>query len=113
VGAWVIGLLALVAGGLAFFLPQALDGRYRFRPGVVREVVNDLAHFAFSNYVATVLWSAPVLLLPILITNLSGPEANAYFYVASNVGGLLATIPTAISMSLFAHSSHDATDLTH
>jgi O-antigen/teichoic acid export membrane protein len=111
VGAWVIGLLALVAAGLAFFLPQALDGRYRFRPGVVREVVNDMAHFAFSNYVATVLWTAPVLLLPILITNLSGPEVNAYFYVASNVGSLLAMIPTAISMSLFAHASHDATDL--
>ncbi len=112
VGAWVIGLLALVAGGLAFFLPQALDGRYRFRPGVVREVVNDMAHFAFSNYVATVLWTAPMLLLPILITNLSGPEATAYFYVASSVGGLLAMVPTAISMSLFAHASHDATNLT-
>jgi O-antigen/teichoic acid export membrane protein len=111
VGAWVIGLFALAAGGIAFFLPKALDGPYRFRLGVVREVVNDMAHFAFSNYVATVLWTAPTLLLPILITNLSGPEANAYFYVASSVGGLLAMIPTAISMSLFAHTSHDATDL--
>jgi O-antigen/teichoic acid export membrane protein len=111
-GAWVIGLLALVTGGLAFFLPQALDGRYRLRPGVVRDVVNDMAHFAFYNYAVTVLWSAPVLLLPILITNLSGPEANAYFYVASSIGSLLAMIPTAISMSLFAHASYDATDLT-
>jgi O-antigen/teichoic acid export membrane protein len=111
VGAWVIGLGALGVAGLVFFLPQALGGQYRFRPVVNREVVNDMAHFAFSNYVSAVLWSAPMLLLPILITNLSGAETNAYFYVASNIGGLLAMIPTAISMSLFAHGSNDATDL--
>jgi O-antigen/teichoic acid export membrane protein len=81
-------------------LPQALGGQYRFRPAVTRQVVNDLAHFAFSNYVSTVLWSAPMLMLPILITNLSGPEMNAYFYVASSAGSLLAMIPMAISMSL-------------
>jgi len=112
VGAWVIGLSALAAAGLGSFLPRALDEQYSFRPVVIREVVNDMAHFAFSNYVSAVLWSAPTLLLPILITNLSGPEANAYFYVASSVSGLLVMIPTAISMSLFAHGSHDARDLT-
>jgi O-antigen/teichoic acid export membrane protein len=111
VDAWVIGLGALAVAGLALFLPQALGGQYRFRPVVVREVVNNMAHFAFSNYVSAVLWSAPMLLLPILIINQSGPKANAYFYIASNVGGLLAVVPTAISMSLFAHGSHDATNL--
>jgi len=111
VGAWVIGLGSLAVAGAAFFLPQALGGQYRFRPVVVREVVNGMAHFAFSNYVSAVLWSAPTLLLPILITNLSGPETNAYFYVTNSVSGLLVIIPTAISMSLFAHGSHDATDM--
>jgi len=111
VGAWVVGLGALAAAGLLFFLPQALGGEYRFHPVVVRDVVNEMAHFAFSNYVSAVLWSAPALLLPVLITNLSGPETNAYFYIASSVGGLLVMIPTAIAMSLFAHGSHDATDL--
>ncbi len=111
IGAWVIGLAALATAGLALFLPKALGGVYRFRPVVIREVVNDMAHFASSNYVSAVLWSAPALLLPILITNLSGPEANAYFYITSSVSGLLVMIPTAISMSLFAHGSRDATDL--
>jgi O-antigen/teichoic acid export membrane protein len=111
VGAWAVGLGALAAAGLAYFLPRALGREYRFRPVVIREVVNDMAHFAFSNYVSAVLWSAPTLVLPIFVTNLSGPEANAYFYVASNVSGLLVMIPTAISMSLFAHGSHDAADL--
>jgi O-antigen/teichoic acid export membrane protein len=111
VGAWAIGLMVPAALGLGLFVPQALGAPYRFRPVVVRALVNDMARFAFANYVTAVLWSAPMLLLPILVTNLSGPKMNAYFYVASSIGGLLVMIPTAISMSLFAHGSHDATDL--
>jgi O-antigen/teichoic acid export membrane protein len=111
VGAWMTGLVVPAALGLALFLPQALGSPYRYRPVVVRPLVNDMARFAFANYVSAVLWSAPMLLLPILVTNLSGPEMTAYFYVAGSIGGLLVMIPTAVSMSLFAHGSHDATDL--
>lgn len=53
-----------MAAGLIFFLPRALGGEYRFRPMIVRQVVNDMAHFAFANYVSAMLWSAPMLLLP-------------------------------------------------
>lgn len=111
-GAWVIGLLAAVGTGMAFFLPLGQPEGFQFRPVVVREVVNDITRFASTNYVSAVLWSAPTLLLPILITNVTGAEATAYYYVSSSVSGLLAMIPMAASMSLFAHGSHDATDLT-
>ncbi len=110
-GAWVVGLVAAVGVGLAFFLPRVESGGFRFRPVMAREVVNDMAHFASANYVSAVLWSAPASLLPIVVTNVAGAEANAYFYVAMSVGGLLAMIPTAVSMSLFAHGSRDETDL--
>jgi len=111
-GAWVVGLVAAVGVGLAFFLPRGETGGFKFRPVVVREVVNDMTHFASTNYVSAVFWSAPTSLLPILITNVAGAEANAYYYVASSVSGLLAMIPMAVSMSLFAHGSRDATDFT-
>jgi O-antigen/teichoic acid export membrane protein len=110
-GAWVIGLVAVVIVGLAFFLPHGESKRFRFRPVVIPEVVNEMTHFAAANYVSAVLWSAPASLLPILITNAAGVEANAYYYVASSVSGLLAMVPIAASMSLFAHGSRDATDL--
>jgi len=110
-GAWVVGLLAAVGVGLAVFLPRVESGGFRFRPAAAREVVNDMAHFASANYVSAVLWSAPASLLPILVTNVAGAESNAYFYVAMSVGGLLAMVPTAVSMSLFAHGSRDETDL--
>jgi len=110
-GAWVVGLVAAVGVGLAFFIPHGETESFRFRPVVVPEVVNDMTHFASTNYVTAVLWSAPTSLLPILITNVAGAEANAYYYVASSVSGLLAMVPMAASMSLFAHGSRDATDL--
>jgi O-antigen/teichoic acid export membrane protein len=109
--AWVVGLVAAVIVGLAFFLPHGESKGFRFKPEVVPEVVNHMTHFASANYVSAVLWSAPASLLPILITNAAGAEANAYYYVASSVGGLLAMVPIAASMSLFAHGSRDATDL--
>jgi O-antigen/teichoic acid export membrane protein len=110
-GAWVVGLITTVSVGLAFFLPRGEAGGFRFRLVVVREIVNDMRHFASANYLSVVLWSAPTSLMPILVTNVAGAEANAYYYVASSVSGLLAMVPMAASMSLFAHGSRDATDL--
>jgi O-antigen/teichoic acid export membrane protein len=110
-GAWVVGLIAAVSVGLAFFLPHGEANGFRFEPMVIRGVVNEMTHFASANYVSAVLWSAPASLLPILITNVAGTEANAYYYVASSVSGLLAMVPIAASMSLFAHGSRNATDL--
>jgi O-antigen/teichoic acid export membrane protein len=109
-GAWTVGLLAAATVGLTVFLPS-VEGGFRFRPALAREIVNDMTHFASANYVSALLWSAPASLLPILVTNVAGAEANAYFYVAMSVGGLLAMVPMAVSMSLFAHGSRDETDL--
>ncbi len=111
IGAWTVGLVAAVTCGICLFLPYLEAGHGRFRPAVAREVINDMAHFAFANYASTMLWSAPTYLLPLLIANKAGPEVNAYFYIASSVGGLLVMIPTAVSLSLFAHGAHDGIHL--
>jgi O-antigen/teichoic acid export membrane protein len=110
-GAWAVGQLAAAGVGLAFFLPRVESGGFRFRPAVAPEIVNGMAHFASANYVSAVLWGAPASLLPIVVTNVAGAEANAYFYIAMSIGGLLAMVPMAVSMSLFAHGSRDETDL--
>lgn len=111
IGAWVLGLGAAVGCGLAAFLPGVENRRHQLRPAVSRAVVNEMAHFAFANYISTVLWSAPTFLLPLLVANIAGSEANAYFYVAFSISGLLSVIPTAVSLSLFAHGSHDESEL--
>jgi O-antigen/teichoic acid export membrane protein len=111
IGAWALGLSAAAVWGGTGGLSRAAGRGYRFRPALARSAVNDMTHFAFANYVTTVLWSAPAYLLPILVANMVGAEAAAYFYVATAVGGLAAMIPWAVSSSLFAHGSHDEQQL--
>jgi len=38
-----------------------------------------MTHFAFANYVSTLLWDGPGLVLPLLVINLMGPAADAHF----------------------------------
>lgn len=110
--AWAAGLIMVVLIGFAVFLTRAEGTKFQIRPTLRREVINEMIPFAFANYLTAVLWTAPMFLLPLLVVNLVGPEANAYFYVATNVSGFLAMIPMAASMSLFAHGSHDAAALS-
>lgn len=105
VGAWTIGL-ALAAGcGVGLFLVSSEGGGHQVAVTFKREVVNDMTHFAFANYVSLLLWSGPGFVLPLLVVNLLGPSANAHFYIAWSVGGLIAMVPMAVSLSLFAHGS--------
>jgi O-antigen/teichoic acid export membrane protein len=107
VGAWAGGTLAAVAFGLFWFLRRADGPGYRPRPTVQWAVVRRMTRFASANYVAAVLTTAPLYVMPLFVLNLLGPEANAYFYVASSISGLLAMVPTAVSMTLFAHGAQD------
>ena len=111
IGAWALGLVAAAVAGLALFLPHVDGGRHHLHATLSRNVLNNMMHFAFANYVCAVLWGAPTYLLPLLVVALAGREANAYFYVAFNVSGLLSVIPTAVSLSLLAHGSHGETEL--
>ncbi len=107
-GAWTLALALAAVCGISLFLPRAEGGRHGFLVMLKRRVLNDMTHFAFANYVTTLLWSVPGLILPLLVINTIGPAANAHFYVAWSVGGLIAMVPMAVSLSVFVHGSYDA-----
>ncbi len=111
ISAWVLGLSAAVGCGLALFLPRVENRWHQLWPAISRGVINDMTHFAFANYIGAVLWTAPIYLLPLLVAGVVGREATAYFYIAFNISALLSVIPMAVSLSLFAHGSHDESDL--
>ena len=110
-GAWTLGLVAAVGCSLVLFLPRVEERRHQLQATISRVAINDMTHFAFANYMSTVLWSAPSYLLPLLVANVAGREATAYFYVAFSISGLLSVIPLAVSLALFAHGSHDESQL--
>jgi O-antigen/teichoic acid export membrane protein len=107
VGAWAAGTVVSAILGLFWFLPRIDGSGYRPRPMVRWSVVRRMTRFASANYISAVLATAPLYVMPLLVLNLLGPEANAYFYVAASVSSLLAMVPTALSMTLFAHGSQD------
>jgi O-antigen/teichoic acid export membrane protein len=98
-------IISLIVSML-FFLPRALPG-FRLFPTVSRPTVNEMMHFSFANYVANMLWSFTIYVLPIMVVNVLGAEANAYFFIAWTIGGVLCTIPGATTTALFAEGSYD------
>ncbi len=111
-GAWALSLVVSTVCGIVLFLPRVEARRYSPRVTVSQRASKDMVSYALANYLSSVLWEAPMFLLPLIVVNVAGPKANAYFYVASNVSGLLAIVPTAFSLSLFVYGSHDQEKLT-
>lgn len=103
---WGISLCVALLLSFLLFLPRVQPG-YRPRFTLSRGVVNEMVHFSFANYIGTLFWAAPGMLLPLIVVNLLGAESNAYFYIASALGGGLTMVPGAISMSLFAEGSYE------
>lgn len=103
---WGIALGVALLFSIFFFLPRAQPG-YRPFFAVNRKVVNEMLHFSFANYLSILFWTAPGLVLPIMVVNLLGAELNAYFYIAWAIGGVLGVIPSAASMALFAEGSYE------
>lgn len=101
------GLTPILALLLGFLLISRVC-EYKPFPSVKREVINDLFHFSFGNYIARIFEGLPGLILPIMVVNMLGAEANAYFFIAWAISGLLLVIPRATSTSLLAEGSYDA-----
>jgi len=98
----VIGLVVVVG------LPR-LERGYRPRAFIGARSVPRLLAFALPNHVASWLWESPKHLLPILVLNRFGADANAAFYIAWTIAALVYMVGGALSRSLFAEAAHDPT----
>jgi O-antigen/teichoic acid export membrane protein len=101
---WVAGVAAACALGAAQ-LRRAV-GRYRFRPRLERPLVARLVAVGLPNHALTLADRAPGLLLPVLVTELLSPTANAYWYVVWMMAWVVFSIPIQVGMTLFAEASH-------
>jgi O-antigen/teichoic acid export membrane protein len=99
------GAIALIISAL-FFLPRTLPG-FRLFPTINRNIVNAIIHFSFTNYIASMIWAFTIYVLPVMVVNRLGAEANAYFYISWTMGGVLSTIAGATTIALFAEGSFD------
>ena len=107
---WSISLVVALVVSIFLFLPRVEPG-YRFSFTIKRRIIQEIFRFSLANYISILLWEAPAFIFPLFLLNLLGSEANAFFYMAWSIGGILIMIPSAVSVSLFAEGSYDEENL--
>ncbi len=81
--------------------------------GIARDLHIDLGEarktmkYSLGNYIATIVATAPITVIPIMIVNVTGASQQAYFYVAYSVAAFLFMVPDAIGASMFVEGSHE------
>ena len=106
-GATVISLLIV----WIWFLPKAQVG-YRFNFDFSVPLRKSFARFSLVNYVTDQFQRAPDTLLPLIVINLFGTEAGAYFFVVWTLGRSMSAWAGSIAESLFAEGSHSPAQLS-
>lgn len=101
---WVIAGVAACAVG-ALQLRRSLAG-YRYGLDVEPAVAADLLRVGIPNWALTLTERAPGLVLPILVTELLSPAANATWYAVWMMAWVVFIIPISIGLAQFSEASH-------
>jgi len=106
--AWTAGLAVSLAYGASLLRRIVPNLRPRLRLDAIRG--RGIVGYSLWNHAAAIVAGVPMSLLPLMILNASkpegGPEANAYFFAAAAIAGVLYVVPGAFTTSLFVEGSH-------
>jgi O-antigen/teichoic acid export membrane protein len=103
---WGLAVLAATITGMIIFLPRA-QINYKARLFLDKTITGGMIQYSLANYLVNLLTMASGSILPLIVLNQLGAEQNAYFYIGWTISSMIATIPTAITISLFAEGSND------
>ncbi|MEM7113926.1 MAG: phosphotransferase [Chloroflexota bacterium] len=73
--------------------------------------MRQILQFSAGDYVASLVWTATVLILPIIVLEQAGAEANAYFYLAWQISYSLYLVSRNMGMSLITEGARDQSRL--
>lgn len=103
--------IALAIASITSLIILKVKLKYKFHLNFNKRAILKMSSYSLGNYVAGFLDELPVLILPLIITNLLRPETTAYYYMAMTIAALLYIIPEASTQSLFAEGSHTTQNL--
>jgi O-antigen/teichoic acid export membrane protein len=103
---WVLGSLA----SMVVLLPIR-SGATGTRGHSVWRAIDGVAGLALRHHLLNLAILAPGLLLPLVITAVLSPEANAYFYIAYLIASFGWAIPAAMGTAVYAAGSRDLESL--
>ena len=98
-----------VSLGLSFFFMKRAAG-YRLFTKPNWSFISRSRQYTSSNYLVSLLWGLPSQLMPTIIVARLGDANAAYFSMAWTMANLLYVIPSAITNSMLAETSHKLED---
>ncbi|WP_424358467.1 lipopolysaccharide biosynthesis protein [Methanocella sp. MCL-LM] len=107
----VLGIL--LALDITYLVMLVVGVIFLYRMGVTRNLRADFGQarktmkYSLSNYVALILYTAPYTLIPILVVNVLGATAQAYYYAGYSIAAFLLLVPDAIVASMFVEGAHE------
>jgi O-antigen/teichoic acid export membrane protein len=109
-----LGVLGVfLATDITYLIMAVVGIIFLYRLGIVRDLHIDFGQarktmkYSLSNYMALILYTAPVTLIPILVINVIGATQQAYYYAAYTIAAFLLLVPDAIVASMFVEGSHE------
>ena len=66
-----------------------------------------IAVLSIGTYISGLMVTATLYVLPILITNILGPEQTAFYYIVATTTSVLNLIPQVISQNLLVEGSYE------
>jgi len=86
--------------------------RYRYRPRLNRELARRLLVVGLPNHALTLTERGPGLVLPIMVTELVSPAANAAWYAAWMMSWVVYIVPIQIGLTTFAEAARSPDSLS-
>jgi O-antigen/teichoic acid export membrane protein len=104
-GAYLARIASNIAGFIIFGLVVAKHG-HRFRPVLSRAAIQGLGRFSAGMYLANLLGSLPLMILPIIILARFGAKQTAYWSIAISIASLLFQLSGSVSQALLPEAAH-------
>ncbi len=91
------------------FMIRKFNYKPRFK--INKEVLKEVFHYSSGNYVASLLNTAPTIVLPIIVLDTLGAAPAGYYYLAFMMANVLYAVSYAVAQSLFAEGSTNEEEL--
>jgi O-antigen/teichoic acid export membrane protein len=108
------GVLAIYSAyGAAYFVALVIGSLLLINQGISLKPTLDfvalrkILRFSFGNYTAMLFTWIPGGIIPLLVLDIVGASANAYYYIAYSIYSVLLMVSAAVSLSLMVEGSHN------
>lgn len=109
IGSTVIGFLLALLINLFIFLPR-VEKNYRLELSMDTAVIKMLVPFSAGNYLADFLSQLGITILPLMILEQLGAEANGIAYIPLLAGSIIASPGASLGRAAFVEGSNSITD---